>query len=1016
MRTHLALLPLLLLAACAQNTAPTANDATYAVGSNTTRESCFLRPTATGGDVYCGTWSNQPSAHVRTEAVPGGNLAGLATTSAWRNELDKRLSCEPPRTSTILGSFPAVTMDCTRRTSGFATLALVANVRDQVYFADGVDNAAPAIEQAIGVLSGQRDKVPFTQANTAAVTTETATAEAITAGDLSRYDDLVRQATTANRAGDAVTAERAWNGILTLQIKAAKKSGRDNPALANTYMSLALQYSNQRRFGEADAAFARAQTLLANSLDTNGAARLKHYRAIHLLNQNKPDEALPLLDDAELLYRQQANVDDDTLASIGASNQMRNLAAFNGAPLRVADTLGGTQSCASDPLRCSALAGIIEVRRNRSWALRLAGRPHDGQLEADRAQRFAVANGLGQPRITSFVLRTDGLAAQAAGEQKIAEDRFASADAAFARALPGSIPVAQNTLRRAGTRLALGDTAGAIALCRDATALLRTLKKGVEAELLQPCLTALASGNPDRAALNEMFATALLTRSGITSRDIQLASARLGQNATDPKGAAAIRRLQDAITSLDSLKSQRADLDTDDNNPATKARADALDKQIDDATAAIADADQDVKARFPNYGQLVDDSVSADDVLAALQPGEAFVTFSMGETGGWAIALRDGAITKAPIPGGAKSVNALVRRFRAGAEEQPGPNQPAFDTQAAQDLYTTVLGGVAPMLAGAKSLIVAPTGALLSVPFGALLTGPATPETFDTAPWLIRQFPIAHVPAAGNFVALRKRTGTAVASQTWIGFGDVLPPSLAQAQKTFGADCGDSARVLADLKVLKGSVTELEESMANTHASRNDLILGRDFTIDAVNTRNTGGPHKLEDYQLVHFATHAVLPTDLTCQSEAALITTASAKANDAGSAFLTASAVRNLKLNAEAVILSACNSGGPAGSDAASGESLTGLARNFLYAGARSVMVTHWSASDNVVALLVPEVLKQVVDGKGVSFAAALQQQQVAFLTNKDYPIALKHPFFWAPFAMIGDNTRITPRTVASR
>ena len=134
---------------------------------------------------------------------------------------------------------------------------------------------------------------------------------------------------------------------------------------------------------------------------------------------------------------------------------------------------------------------------------------------------------------------------------------------------------------------------------------------------------------------------------------------------------------------------------------------------------------------------------------------------------------------------------------------------------------------------------------------------------------------------------------------------------------------------------------------------RSDELLGPAFTAQAVLTT------QLKDYRILQFSTHALLPSELRCQSEPAIVTSAPAGAPDASGALLTASQVVGLDLDADLVILSACNSGGPGGTTA--GESLSGLARAFFYAGARSLMVTHWSVNDQVAAFLVADTLRRM-------------------------------------------------------
>ena len=164
-----------------------------------------------------------------------------------------------------------------------------------------------------------------------------------------------------------------------------------------------------------------------------------------------------------------------------------------------------------------------------------------------------------------------------------------------------------------------------------------------------------------------------------------------------------------------------------------------------------------------------------------------------------------------------------------------------------------------------KSLVVAPAGPLLSLPFEVLLTGPAQDTDLADAPWLVRKFTIAHVPAPSNFVSLRKIAAGSRATHPWFGFGDFIPVTLAQAEKTFSATaCGDSAKLLSGLPPLPYARKELEAARALLGADASDELLGTAFTAQAVlKTR-------LKDYRILQFSTHALLPSDLRCQSEPA--------------------------------------------------------------------------------------------------------------------------------------------------
>ena len=417
-----------------------------------------------------------------------------------------------------------------------------------------------------------------------------------------------------------------------------------------------------------------------------------------------------------------------------------------------------------------------------------------------------------------------------------------------------------------------------------------------------------------------------------------------------------------------------------------------------------------MQAASPNYGQLVQQVVPASDVFAALRPDEAFVAIALSKEDGWVFLLRNGAIAVSRIDGGLGQIAELVRRVRAGIELTSN-GLPTFDVADAQKLYQLTIGGVSGSLDGVKSLVVAPAGPLLSLPFEVLLTGPTQPDALADAPWLVRKFTLAHVPAPSNFVSLRKIAAGSRATHPWFGFGDFHPVTLAQAEKTFsGAGCGESARLLAGLPPLPYARKELDAARALLGASASDELVGQAFTAEAVLKA------KLKDYRILQFSTHALLPAELRCQSEPAIVTSTPANAIDASGALLTASEVVGMDLDADLVVLSACNSGGPGGTTA--GESLSGLARAFFYAGARSLEVTHWSVNDQVAAFLVADTLRRMHDNPNLGVAGALRDAQLAMLADagKGLPAVIAHPFFWAPFAVIGEGGERASRSADVR
>jgi CHAT domain-containing protein len=206
--------------------------------------------------------------------------------------------------------------------------------------------------------------------------------------------------------------------------------------------------------------------------------------------------------------------------------------------------------------------------------------------------------------------------------------------------------------------------------------------------------------------------------------------------------------------------------------------------------------------------------------------------------------------------------------------------------------------------------------------------------------------------------------------------------------------------MLTRLSPLPFAKRELEAARLLLGAATTDELLGEAFTAANVLGRD------LRDYRVLQFSTHALLPSEIACQTEPAIVTSVPRGALDAGGALLTASQVAGMNLDADLIILSACNSGGPGGTVA--GESLSGLARSFFYAGARALMVTHWAVNDQTAAYLVADTMRRLRDRPDFGIAEALRAAELGLLdgAGKDLNPDVAHPFYWAPFAVIGEGS----------
>ena len=963
------------------------------LGLDAAQESCIQQGAGGGALVFCGSWQF-PSARI-SDAGPADRaaLSALATTGAWRVGIDTRLACGSPAPTTILNNAPAFVLSCVRKAGGWPEVAMVALVAGRAWTADGIQPALPVIPRAIGVLSGtvSAEAAPGLPPSGAdALLANRLAAVAFSAGDVGQYDALMAAGTRANQSENFAAAEQAYRAALVLQQKAA---GKNSPDRVSALLPLALQVSNQGHWNEAESLFAEAGRIAPAATSPLAVPRLLHYRALHEYNQRHATEALPLLQDAEVRYA--ALLPPEAL--VPRQQTIPTLALGRAGAARVNTPIPGDNTVV-DPAQQNALIGLLETRRYRALALRDLGRNVESEAALRSATALAVSQNMRQPALTARLLRTGAASASARGElDEAASGYFRSSDA-FGQAFPGTRPEAATLFLHAAQLQRQGRSGAALEECRRGAALLLQLKSGLDQDLVHPCLGiyAIAAGSGDQAILAEMFVAAQFAQGGITSQQIQQSATRLAETARDPRVGNAIRARQDAGERLAGLQRQRDLRDRTDLPPELgRVPSGELDDRIAEARTALAEDDATLQTASPAFSQLIQAVTPAASVQAALRPDEAFVSITTGRDGGWVIAVRKTTIAAAPLGADPARIANLVRNLRASVESgTAGP--PEFGSAAAEELYTATLRPVAAQLEGANDLVIAPSGPLLSIPFGILLTGPVGPN-LARAPWLVRRMSVAHVPAASNFVALRKIASTSSARRPWFGMGEFLPIAPAQARRTLSApSCAEDARLFAGLPALRFSGAELSAAQALLGASPADVLLGKAFTVAGIRQAS------LRDYRVLHFASHALLPAELKCISEPAIVTSAPAGAADAGGALLTSSLIAGLDLDADVIILSACNSAGPQGPV---GESLSGLARAFFYAGARSLLVTHWSINDQASAYLVAETLKRARSG---GMAAALRGAQLALLDGAGtrLPAIIAHPFYWGAFALIGDGT----------
>ncbi|PPD30135.1 MAG: hypothetical protein CTY20_04335 [Hyphomicrobium sp.] len=421
----------------------------------------------------------------------------------------------------------------------------------------------------------------------------------------------------------------------------------------------------------------------------------------------------------------------------------------------------------------------------------------------------------------------------------------------------------------------------------------------------------------------------------------------------------------------------------------------------------------------------------------------------------WVITHSESRLVKLEIGGGA--LDEKVDSLRCGLDRQTGwhwsdetqrwkgrkpscvslrpdglaQNEPLpFDVGASYDLYKALFGSIEDLVRN-KQLLIVPTRALNILPFQVLVTAdPAGDAGGAGAQWLASRHAITVLPSVSSLAALRRNAKTSMAGEPFIGFGNpvldghpgcgkIVVPDKCPEQETkvsTAPSFGDRVNtVLASLQGLfrdgQADVTavrtlcplpdtahELKCVARSLGAKSDSIVLGPAMTETTIKSL------KLQNYRIVHFATHGLLAGETeqlaNGRAEPALVMTPPQTASETDDGLLTASEVAGLKLDADWVVMSACNT---AGADKPGAEALSGLAKAFFYAGARALLVSHWPVNSYAATMLTSTTFVELKREPKIGRAEAFRRAMVALINNKDRPWAA-HPSVWAPFVVVGE------------
>jgi CHAT domain-containing protein len=299
-----------------------------------------------------------------------------------------------------------------------------------------------------------------------------------------------------------------------------------------------------------------------------------------------------------------------------------------------------------------------------------------------------------------------------------------------------------------------------------------------------------------------------------------------------------------------------------------------------------------------------------------------------------------------------------------------------------------------------------PDAGLQSLPFGVLITAkPVAPPgeiaEYRQFAWLAKKYAIASLPAEVSLRALRRFAKVARAEQPIIGLGNPLlegasgPARTLQAAALFPRGAIANVDEVRKLPRLPETADELRQIARAPGAKPQDL-----YPREAATETNLKRLD-LSRYRTLAFATYGLMEGEFRGMAEPALVLTPPKQGTAIDDGRLTASEVAELKLNADWVILSACNTAASDGTPGAAG--FSGLAKAFLYAGSRALLVTHWSVPSDAATELTTRLFREHSANPGIGRAQALRRAMLLVM-NDPQKSQFAHPTYWAPFALVGE------------
>ena len=908
-----------------------------------------------------------------------------------------KMDCKP-QPATIEGVAAVEAVKCHDSGSNLDYLRYRTSDSKTTYFVEGLAGYDPALRLALASVVTDKAQKGTVQVATTEVSDPAAFAR-IQAGslDVGAVRDEAFQRSSGFRFAES--AEFFEN--------LAERESDSAAALAEAIANQGLQQSNLGNFGAATRLLNKADETAPRG-DAVLQRLLRNYRTINQLNQRDGKAALAELD------RKVGSVGDSPMSaeiregtiSVPLADLINRESLSNRELTEIGSALTPSEKAGVLDAQAAALAGT---------ALRLEGRFAESERKLDQALKGLAAVREGKVRSTatlaSEILVEKALVAEAAGNGGGAVAAFDQAIDDISMRFPMSPALLSAKARKAGYLSRRGDAVTARALFDE------VVKESGEVPdsgsalrgLMKPYFELLSSDGSAGAAAAMFAASQVLQRPGVAQTQAILArQMSAGNDEASALFRLAVARTREIVRTeaeINRLSAMTAPSAAQVAAlGAAKSSIDALRTDQTQLQAKLAD--------FPRYKALSPTSVELAELQAALRPGESYYKMMVVDDEAYALFATKGGARAMKIVATPAAMGADVKAIRDTIirEENGALVTEPFDVTRARTLYNTLFAAIDGEIRSTHHLIFEPDGPMLELPPYLLPASQAGVDAYKAR--ASRPGADAYDFTGIDWLGRGREISISVSPRSFLDVRAIAPSRARSAYLGLGHNAMAMSRPLAavaddcdwPIQTWQAPISDAELKLGERlFGSQARVVTGAGFTDTALLNDK-----QLDEYRIVHFATHGLVTAPRPeCPARPALVTSFAADGSDG---LLTFREIFDLKLDADVVILSACDTAGQAtlgatreaGVATGGNYALDGLVRAFVGAGARSVVASHWPVPDDY------DATQRLISGllgaaPGEPLADALGRAQRGLMDDPK----TSHPFYWAAFIILGDGAK---------